>query len=346
MLLAWLAASRDFERPGTALLWLAAAFLALTHYTYLGLFGAAAASTLLLCALIPLPQARLGAAELARRAIAAMAVIAAVVCAHVAANGLLFDRWTVSPTGSWFLFARLNEDGLVPLWLEEHCGRDAPERLCALKDQLPSDSQELLWSKNSPLYPHIHGQIASPDFWRWMDMFAAADRGSIRERPVAFLTHAAAATGRQLIAFRALDDECPSECTSPALIGFNPGAAGDVRSSRQLRDTIPKSMVRTVTGTATAAGLILLIPFAILAGRRRDKDALILLLTVLVSILANAALAGALSDVHDRYQSRVVWIVPFVELLLVLRWRTASRQAAGKVAGRNAPQKTADAMAK
>ena len=42
--------------------------------------------------------------------------------------------------------------------------------------------------EDSPLYPHIHGQIASADFWRWMDMFAAADRGSIRKRPVAFLT--------------------------------------------------------------------------------------------------------------------------------------------------------------
>ena len=47
VLLAWLAASRDFDKPGTLVLWLAAAFLTLAHYTYLGLFAATACVTLL-----------------------------------------------------------------------------------------------------------------------------------------------------------------------------------------------------------------------------------------------------------------------------------------------------------
>ena len=343
VLLAWLAASRDFDRPGTLLLWLAAAFLTLAHYTYLGLFAAAACCTLPAAAML---GAR--AAELARRSVAILCVLASVVCAHVAANGLLFDRWTVSPAGSWFLFARLNEDGLTAPWLERHCGRDAPAPLCQIRKELPRDSQVLLWSRNSPFYPHIHGRIASPEYWRWMDMFGIADRGSIAERPLAFARNAIAATARQLATFRTLDDECPSECTSPALIGFNPSMAEQIHSSRQLQDRLPKALIRAVTGTVTCAGLILLIPFALIAARRRDWDALGLVLAVSASILANAALAGALSDVHDRYQSRVVWIVPFVEVLLVLRWsrNAATAQAAGKVSGKKAPQNTAVDSAK
>ena len=125
--------------------------------------------------------------------------------------------------------------------------------------------------------------------------------------------------------------------------------ADDVRLSRQLRDKMPKAFVWTVTGVTTSLGLILLIPFALIAARRRDWNALGLLAAVIAGIVANAALAGALSDVHDRYQSRVVWIVPVVEVLLVLRWialNAAAAQAAGNVTGRNAPQKTATDIAK
>jgi hypothetical protein len=343
VLLAWLAASRDFDRPGTLLLWLAAAFLTLAHYTYLGLFAAAASCTLLGSAML-----RVGAAELARRGIAILCVLASVVCAHVAANGLLFDRWTVSPAGSWFLFARLNEDGLTTPWLERHCGRDAPAPLSQIRKELPRDSQVLLWSRNSPLYPHIHGRIASPEYWRWMDMFAVADRGSIAEQRLAFARNALVATAHQLATFRALDDECPSECTSPALIGLNPSMADEIHSSRQLQGTLPKGLVRAITGTVTWAGLILLIPFALVAARKRDWEAFGLLLAAAAAIVANAALAGALSDVHDRYQSRVVWIVPFVEALLIWRWsrKAATAQAAGKVSGKKAPQNTAADSAK
>ena len=136
--------------------------------------------------------------------------------------------------------------------------------------------------------------------------------------------------------------------TSPALIGFNPSTGDEIHSSRQLQGTLPKGLVRAITGTVTWAGLILLIPFALVAARKRDWEAFGLLLAAAAAIVANAALAGALSDVHDRYQSRVVWIVPFVEALLIWRWsrKAATAQAAGKVSGKKAPQNTAADSAK
>ena len=37
------------------------------------------------------------------------------------------------------------------------------------------------------------------------------------------------------------------------------------------------------------------------------------------------AMAGALSDVHDRYQSRLVWLAPFVLLIAARGWRERGR---------------------
>ena len=321
VLMTWLAASRSFDRPGTALLWLGSAFLALLHYTYLGVAAVAAATTIAACKL-------LGAsfAEIAKRGWAAILMLAFVATAHTATNGLLFGRWTVSPTGAWFLFARLNEDGLVPLWMDRHCGRDAPSDLCELRPALPQDSQKLLWSKNSPFYPHIHRQIGSDEYWRWIDMLSIAVNGSIREQPMIFASSAVAATGRQLAHYAVLDDKCPRSCTSSSFKRFNPHIAEDLRNSRQLRDKLGKRLIRSVVGTATTLSLLLWLPFLWWAHRNRDRDAIIFLYALATSLVANAAIAGALSEVNDRYQSRIVWIVPFAQLVLLVRWKAVARQ--------------------
>jgi len=316
VLLTWVAATRDLHRPGTALLWLATGFLTLLHYTFIGIAACTAITTLALSGFLGVSFS-----QILKRAGAAGMMLLSAICAHVAANGLLFDRWAVAPTQSWFLFARLNEDGLITVWLDRHCGKDAPQPLCEIKGSLPKDSQALLWSNGSPLYPHIHGQIGSSEYWRWIEMLGRANYGSIADQPLRFAANAIDATARQLGAYAVLDDECPRECGSQAMMTFNPALADGIKNSRQLRDTLPKHLIRGIVGTSTTIALVLLIPFAWMARRNRDREAITLLSVVVVSLVANAAMAGALSDVHDRYQSRIIWLVPFVEILLVVRWR-------------------------
>jgi peptidoglycan/LPS O-acetylase OafA/YrhL len=82
--------------------------------------------------------------------------------------------------------------------------------------------------------------------------------------------------------------------------------------------------VRAVTTPIAAFSLILLLPFLYRSWRRRDPAALSLLLGLAGALAANAAMAGALSDVHDRYQSRIVWLAFFAVLALTLRWRSLS----------------------
>ena len=262
ILLTWFVASRDTEAPGTPLLWLAAGALALLHYTHLGLFAVAAATTLLFNAFAHVPLR-----QIAKRALAAILVILAVASAHIAVYGLYFDRWSVSPMGSWFLFARLHEDGLAEDYMDRHCGRDAPAELCAIRARLPRDSQALLWSPNSPLYPYIQYQIGSKTYWHWSDMMGEVVKGSIREEPVRFLRNSVGATFRQFVHFQTLDDQCPAQCHSQTLIQFRPDAKLPVQSSRQLRDTMPKATIRTLDTIVEILGLLLLVPVFVAARR-------------------------------------------------------------------------------
>jgi hypothetical protein len=328
VLLTWLACSRDPAAPEGSPLWYAVAAAGLVHVTHAGIIAVAAAGALLGLALTSLPLRDLG-----RRGLAALLVILFVLGTQVSINGLLFGRWTVSPAGPVFLFARLNEDGLIPRWLDRHCGADAPAALCELRPSLPRDSQKLLWSDESAIHSRIWDPPQGTDPWPLVDMISTANAGALSEEPLPFLGNAARAGGDQFIHFRALDDECPEVCTrdDAALIGalrdHRPHLLPPLLASKQMEGTSPDAPVRAVTTPIAALSLILLLPGLFLAWRRRDPVALSLLLAIAAALGANAAMAGALSDVHDRYQSRLVWLALFTSLGLALRWRSGLSEA-------------------
>jgi hypothetical protein len=196
VLLVWLAASREPGRSGNLLLWTAIVLLALTHYTHLPLLLATAAVTLAVA------REGRGWRPVLRRLLPALAAGGLVLAGWVVANGAVFGRWTISPTGSVFLYARLNEDGLIGPWLDRHCGHDAPERLCAIRGQLPRDSQQFLWTGGATPITDLVWHPDPPEArWAWIDMMSQANRGAIAEQPGAFLTSSLRGFARQLVSF-------------------------------------------------------------------------------------------------------------------------------------------------
>jgi hypothetical protein len=89
---------------------------------------------------------------------------------------------------------------------------------------------------------------------------------------------------------------------------------------------MPVFLVRGVT-TPVAALSILLLPVLFWGAVRRNDTLVMSLLTAIASaLIANALIAGAMSDIHDRYQSRIIWIAPFAVVLILVRWgQTFSR---------------------
>jgi hypothetical protein len=239
----------------------------------------------------------------------------------MAVNGLKFGRWSVSPLGPMFLFARLNEDGLIEPWFDRHCGKDAPDELCEIRTSIPKDSQVLLWGgQASPFYGRINEKVGEPASWPWIDDLRQAAMGSIMDRPLTFARNALVGASTQFVNFEALDDECPSECQLPELGSVHPSLRRALDNSRQLQNDLPRVLVRNVTSTVTTVSLLLLPMLFVIAVRRKDRRVVSLLIAVVISLIVNALLTGALSDVHDRYQSRLVWLAPLVCTLALLRW--------------------------
>ena len=323
ILLTWMAALRDPADNGAATLWLAASGAALTHYTHLVLLAAVALAVIVARAMIA-PGVRAAW----RRVVAAMLAAAMVAGVLIAANGVAIGRWAVSPTGSLFLFARLNEDGLIQPWFDRHCGRDAPAPLCAVRHEIPANSQTLLWGGDASwVTAQIWQARDEAARWRWIEMLGEANRGAIADQPLRFMATSARGALRQLVSFAPIDDECPRGCREYSgginftLLRYRPETVPLLQQSMQVRDTTPKAVLRPMILAAAWLAMLLLPAGLIVAWRRRDVAAFTLLVGMATALAANAAMAGALSDVHDRYQSRIAWLVPFALLFLALRWR-------------------------
>ena len=79
---------------------------------------------------------------------------------------------------------------------------------------------------------------------------------------------------------------------------------------------------------------MLALPLIIVLGRRGDfADLGSLAATVVFALLINAAVCGALSNPHNRYGARLVWVATFAVALVPMRyavtrpWKTAAAQA-------------------
>ena len=67
-----------------------------------------------------------------------------------------------------------------------------------------------------------------------------------------------------------------------------------------------------------AAELITLV-LLVVAWRRRDRTTTGLAILVTAAILGNAFICGSLSNPHDRYQNRVVWLALFTSVVGAVR---------------------------
>jgi len=330
VLLVWLACSQDVSDSGAPTLWFAAYAAGLLHYTHVVLIVIAGAATLL----VQLALRTSTLSVVLRRGCVCAVVAASILGTQVVANGAFLGRWSLAPLGPTFVFARLHEDGLVQPWLAEHCGQGETPMLCRVEGSLPRGSQEILWRDDSPVRKLILESDHADTNRQFVSELRKASVGAIEERPFKFGGDALQNWGQQSIHFQVLDDECPEVCRAPsaALYGWiyalRPTLLAPLLRSRQLTGSIPKHLIRSVTTPVPILTLLLMPWLLARAAHRRDALSCSLLAAVAAALLGNALITGALSDVHDRYQSRVVWLASLAVILVVMRLRSSQARTA------------------
>ena len=234
---------------------------------------------------------------------------------NLAAHG----RFAVSPFGNVFLLARVIYDGPGMAVLRRDCPA-AAWRLCPFLHDFPPTSDDFLWTADSPLYRAGGAKAVSADA-------GAIIRAALIAAPAREARAAVANTVAQLGMFRSGDglNPWPAQVSPWIERDFPAREATAYAAARQQSGTlaVPPLLAALHWWMALAGvlGCVILLPVAF----PRRAPCAGLLFAVLTALPLCAAITGGLSAPHDRYQSRIMWLPPFIAVVSFASLRRTAR---------------------
>jgi hypothetical protein len=224
-----------------------------------------------------------------------------------------------SPVRPPFVMARLVADGPGREYLQDHC----PQRgfvLCRHLGSLSNYSDSFLWSENPAdgvfsVIPNAERRQLAGEEWRFVGAV-------VREYPLAVLRSSASSVWDQATSW-SLGEFNLNPTQAAELIAKLPARVGNqLIRSRAYRGAMPVRASEIICGAVTASGLMLVLLMLYRGDRRHDLR--IFMTTILLGVVADIAVCGALSTPHDRYAMRVLWLLPTAALVgLSTKYRRA-----------------------
>ncbi len=239
------------------------------------------------------------------------ALTIAIIC-EIAFTEAIRYQTGAPPVRPPFVTARLIDDGPGYFYLRDRCPTKPNLILCRYLDRLPVPSDTFLWAKGkngvfSAIPPSEQQLLSSQE--------GAFVIGVARDRPMTVVKNSIARFFDQL--------------SRTGLMEFN----GQLFDPQKL----PTDVQSEYLGTRAAQNRIPVVFFSNLAfagflisglglgwvlwAHRSDPDKLrdrsIFIGIILLGILVNAFVCGAMSTPHDRYQTRLLWLIPLIFLSFV-----------------------------
>lgn len=247
-----------------------------------------------------------------------LAVVVAALLLMPMLHLFLVGKAVFTPGGPVYIFGRLVQAGIAQRWLAEHCPVPGI-KLCALQDRIPGTGDDFLWGETSP--------------FRELGEWSGAADGELgylvkmcfKTYPAAVAWTAVQATAEQMTMVRTGDQlgEIHNDTRNVFTNHLPPHVAAAFNGARQqlggfglpLFEAVNK--VHVPVAHLSVFGLLLVIGWGLRSGRH---DLAAVALYMLLALLGNAFICGALSNPHDRYQSRVVWLAPLVIAMAAVAW--------------------------
>jgi hypothetical protein len=223
-----------------------------------------------------------------------------------------------------FITARLTADGVGTAFLAEDCAKHA-WAMCRYRDRLPLHSDSFLWSPS----PSDGVFMASPP----------AEQRALAAEQMRFM--AAVVVARPLDTLRSSAGAIAEQMRAAGMSEFNYNAMSrwgyemklprpvlaQMHDTAAYRERMPTRLAVASAWPLTALGVAALIAVALAARRqpalRRFAGFGALAVT---GWLLNDAVCGAISTPHDRYQMRVIWVVPLMAALAIAAWLDRERK--------------------
>ncbi|SOB81136.1 hypothetical protein SAMN06297144_1415 [Sphingomonas guangdongensis] len=236
-------------------------------------------------------------------------------------NLTVFGIFSVSPAGSTFFLANLLATGPA----REELGQICPNeefRLCGYRNSLPRDANAILWENG------VVNELGG--FAAMRDESNRLVGDTLRHRPGQVIAFATRQTIHAVAAINSADDIVPHKPSVGGVIAevYGESTRRQFAQSLQMHDAFPRGTFNLLV----LIGLTLAVPtvaFGLIPLGWRSSTFPVF---ALGAFLCNAAVCATLSGVHDRYQSRLSWLLPLAALTILSEW---SRYRIKRLAGRS-----------
>jgi hypothetical protein len=252
-------------------------------------------------------------AHLHLRAVGAIAMIVITAAAsHIALHWYLYGKPSLNGKGPPFLLARVIADGPGRWYLQQRCG-DVHFEVCTHVHDLPHYVGDFLWRDDG-----IWLSSSGAQRERMQAEEAAIVVGTLREYPRKEFMIAAGHFWEQLHTF-GLSDYDPNPWILQMADTVMPVNRSRYLQTRQAKETLNEEFFASVQNWTVIASLVVIASWFLFV-RHWSRRLLGLTAIIVIVVIANAAVTGILSNVEDRYQARVIWLLPLLAGLSVLEW--------------------------
>jgi len=222
------------------------------------------------------------------------------------------------------LTARFVHEGIIQDYLKENCNKNE-FILCPFKDSIPNDCIDFLWG-NSVLYDGNCIKAGWGECWIEKNDEFGRMILSMLKNPTYFkrtVKMAFTSTYLQLLDFD-IGLMSPMKENTPPYYGIEkifPRELKQYSSSRQNKEYIHFKMGSIIQRYVVLLSFLLIIFLCLFNYKINilQTNQILLLYFLLIGLVINAFICGSLSLVIDRYQARVVWLVPFMAILFLLQ---------------------------
>ena len=214
------------------------------------------------------------------------------------------------------------EMGVVKEYLKENCN-DNDYILCESIDRIPDLSHEFIWNVNSPLYDEKCREVSWANCWEEKnDDFGKLIRDIIitsKYRTQILITYSKDFL-RQCIDFN-IGILTPQRDGSSANEWIDFKFDNELiayKNAKQYESVLKFRTMSTIQTFMIILSLViitlLLIVYKI---TKQSKERFLIFMILIAGVLGNALTVVLFSTVLDRYQSRVIWIIPLAAILLI-----------------------------
>ncbi len=240
-------------------------------------------------------------------------------------NKTYSGKFQISRAGSVFIIARMIETGIVKKYLVQHC-ENHKYILCDQIDSIPNSSADFLWNDNSPLYDtncmkkgfDCCWESKNSKFSELINDILTTSDNSLQLSAIYLKDFF-----RQIVDFKIgvlvpmRDNSPPQNC-----IDFRfKNEIDSYKNADQYESTQEFKTMSFIQLISVIMSVLFIIAIFIFYRKLKIKTRhSILIIFLILGILGNAMTVTIFSTVLDRYQARVIWIIPFIGLLLLYHY--------------------------